>query len=182
LNVARDRVEITSLYIEGNVEIRRDSFTVNDVRSRRDVHIGHIPQTYMFAAGRFDLQVAHGRHRLDDMVDIACRLEVRAGADASGRRFGIGTAGQLPRNERVEIRADRGAMIAIELVQNGDAAQPDAELTKALVGMAPQKGLILLSCGVNSNVIRLLPPLTISDEMLDEGLAILADCLESLLK
>jgi 4-aminobutyrate aminotransferase/(S)-3-amino-2-methylpropionate transaminase len=80
-----------------------------------------------------------------------------------------------------EIRADRGAMIAIELVKNGDARQPDAELTRALVGKAPQKGLIVLSCGVNSNVIRLLPPLTISDETLDEGLAILADCLKSLI-
>jgi 4-aminobutyrate aminotransferase/(S)-3-amino-2-methylpropionate transaminase len=80
-----------------------------------------------------------------------------------------------------EIRADRGAMIAIELVKDGDAAEPDASLTKSLVGLAPQKGLILLSCGVNGNVIRLLPPLTISDEMLDEGLEILADCLKSLL-
>lgn len=80
-----------------------------------------------------------------------------------------------------DIRADRGAMIAIELVKNGDAAQPDADLTKALVGLAPQKGLILLSCGVHSNVIRLLPPLTISDELLDEGLQILANCLKSLL-
>jgi 4-aminobutyrate aminotransferase/(S)-3-amino-2-methylpropionate transaminase len=81
-----------------------------------------------------------------------------------------------------EIRADRGAMIAIELVKNSDARQPDAELTKALIGKAPQKGPILLSCGVNSNVIRLLPPLTISDEVLDEGLDILADCLKTLIK
>lgn len=79
-----------------------------------------------------------------------------------------------------EIRADRGAMIAIELVKNGDAAQPDAGLTKSLVSTAPQNGLILLSCGVNGNVIRILPPLTISDEHLDEGLAIFADCLKSL--
>jgi 4-aminobutyrate aminotransferase/(S)-3-amino-2-methylpropionate transaminase len=80
-----------------------------------------------------------------------------------------------------EIRADRGAMIAIEFVKNGDAAQPDAELTKALVATAPQHGLILLSCGVNGNVVRMLPPLTISDELLDEGLGIFASCLESLL-
>jgi 4-aminobutyrate aminotransferase / (S)-3-amino-2-methylpropionate transaminase / 5-aminovalerate transaminase len=79
-----------------------------------------------------------------------------------------------------EIRADRGAMIAIELVKNGDASQPDAELTSALVGSAPQHGLILLSCGVNGNVIRLLPPLTISDETLDEGLEILAERIKAL--
>jgi 4-aminobutyrate aminotransferase/(S)-3-amino-2-methylpropionate transaminase len=79
-----------------------------------------------------------------------------------------------------EVRADRGAMIAIELVKNGDAEQPNAELTSALTGSAPQHGLILLSCGVNSNVIRLLPPLTISDAVLDEGLEILAERIKAL--
>ncbi len=79
-----------------------------------------------------------------------------------------------------EIRAERGAMIAIELVRNGDAAQPDAELTKALVSSAYDHGLVLLSCGVNGNVIRLLPALTIEDELLDEGLDILAARLDRL--
>jgi len=75
-----------------------------------------------------------------------------------------------------EIRADRGAMIAIELVQDGDASKPLADVTKALVAKAYEKGLVLLSCGINGNVIRLLPALTIEDEILDEGLDLLADC------
>ena len=79
-----------------------------------------------------------------------------------------------------EIRAERGAMIAIELVRNGDAAQPDADLTKKLVSTACENGLILLSCGVNGNVIRLLPALTITDGLMDEGLEILDRCLDSL--
>ena len=77
-----------------------------------------------------------------------------------------------------EIRAERGAMIAIELVRNGDAAQPDTELTKALVNSAYEHGLVLLSCGVNGNVIRLLPALTIEDALLDAGLDILAGRLQ----
>ena len=75
-----------------------------------------------------------------------------------------------------DIRADRGAMIAMELVKNGDAEQPDADLTKAIVGLAYQKGLVLLSCGVRGNVIRFLPALTISDELINEGLDILEAC------
>jgi len=63
-----------------------------------------------------------------------------------------------------------GAMVAIELVKNGSAAQPDAELTRALVLAAAKQGLVILSCGVYSNVIRFLAPLTISDALLAEGL------------
>ncbi|MEP7314696.1 MAG: 4-aminobutyrate--2-oxoglutarate transaminase, partial [Pseudomonadota bacterium] len=56
-----------------------------------------------------------------------------------------------------------GAMVAMELVRERRADQPDAELTRALVQAAGRRGLILLSCGVRSNVIRFLAPLTISD-------------------
>jgi 4-aminobutyrate aminotransferase/(S)-3-amino-2-methylpropionate transaminase len=63
-----------------------------------------------------------------------------------------------------------GAMVAMELVRNGDVAQPDAELTKALVARAAENGLILLSCGVRGNVIRILVPLTIGEAELGEGL------------
>ena len=66
-----------------------------------------------------------------------------------------------------------GAMVAMELVQDGDRDRPDAALTKALVMQAASNGLLLLSCGVRGNVIRVLTPLTIPLEHIDEGLAIL---------
>jgi 4-aminobutyrate aminotransferase/(S)-3-amino-2-methylpropionate transaminase len=66
-----------------------------------------------------------------------------------------------------------GSMVAIELVKNRRAEQPDAELTRALVQAAAARGLVILSCGVYGNVIRLLAPLTISDELLSEGLGLL---------
>jgi 4-aminobutyrate aminotransferase/(S)-3-amino-2-methylpropionate transaminase len=66
-----------------------------------------------------------------------------------------------------------GAMVAFELVKNGDAQQPDAELTKALVQRAAANGLLILSCGTRGNVIRLLAPLTASDALVGEGLDIL---------
>ena len=70
-----------------------------------------------------------------------------------------------------------GAMVAIELVKNSSAEQPDAELTRALVQAAARQGLIILSCGVYGNVIRFLAPLTISDALLAEGLDRLDDAL-----
>ena len=76
------------------------------------------------------------------------------------------------------IRCDRGAMIAVELVEDGDVTKPAADLTKALVAAACQNGLVLLSCGVNGNVVRFLPALTISDELIDEGFDILENCLD----
>jgi 4-aminobutyrate aminotransferase/(S)-3-amino-2-methylpropionate transaminase len=65
-----------------------------------------------------------------------------------------------------------GAMVALELVKDGDVTRPDAELTKALVAKAAANGLVILSCGVRSNVIRFLVPLTVSDAVLAEGLDI----------
>jgi 4-aminobutyrate aminotransferase/(S)-3-amino-2-methylpropionate transaminase len=73
-----------------------------------------------------------------------------------------------------------GAMVAIELCQDGDAHRPDAALTSAIVKGAAQAGLILLSCGVYANVIRILVPLTASDELLAEGLGILAQQFDAL--
>jgi len=71
-----------------------------------------------------------------------------------------------------EVRA-LGMMVAIELVKNRRADMPDADLTKAVVQAAGRRGLILLSCGLYSNVIRILAPLTIPEAQLDEGLTLL---------
>jgi len=79
------------------------------------------------------------------------------------------------------LRTDRGAMIAMELVIDGDPAKPDPNLTNALVGEAYKRGLVLLSCGFRGNVIRFLPALTISDELANEGLDRLAECFAAML-
>jgi len=68
-----------------------------------------------------------------------------------------------------------GAMVAIELFEGGDVHRPDAALTKKVVTEAARRGLVLLSCGTYGNVIRILVPLTASDALLEEGLAILVD-------
>ena len=77
-----------------------------------------------------------------------------------------------------EIRADRGAMIALEIVKDSDLQQPDPELVSKVVGEAYKRGLVLLSCGIRGNVFRFLPALTISDEIINEGIDIFEECLE----
>ncbi|MDO5104105.1 MAG: 4-aminobutyrate--2-oxoglutarate transaminase [Lautropia sp.] len=72
-----------------------------------------------------------------------------------------------------------GAMVAFELCKNGDPKQPDAELAKRLVAEATKRHLILLSCGTYGNVIRILVPLTASNELLDEGLQIIGESLKA---
>jgi 4-aminobutyrate aminotransferase/(S)-3-amino-2-methylpropionate transaminase len=82
-------------------------------------------------------------------------------------------------DDRIGDVRGRGAMIAVEFVKSG-TTEPDADLTRALCAGAHAAGVIVLSCGTFGNVLRFLPPLTISDELLEEGLDVLALVLKDL--
>jgi 4-aminobutyrate aminotransferase/(S)-3-amino-2-methylpropionate transaminase len=82
--------------------------------------------------------------------------------------------------EIVDVRG-LGAMVAFELGKDGDVHRPDAELTGRVVAEAARRGLILLSCGIYANAIRILVPLTVSDAVLDEGLSIVGESLAAAL-
>jgi 4-aminobutyrate aminotransferase/(S)-3-amino-2-methylpropionate transaminase len=82
-------------------------------------------------------------------------------------------------DDRIGDVRGRGAMIAMELVKSG-TAEPDPVLTRTLCTRAHEAGVIVLSCGTFNNVIRFLPPLPISDELLTEGLDVLALILKDL--
>ncbi len=69
-----------------------------------------------------------------------------------------------------------GAMIAAEFVDAATGA-PDAALTSAVAKAAIAQGVIVLTCGTYGNVIRFLPPLTIPDALLHEGLDVVAEAL-----
>ncbi|CAH0539674.1 4-aminobutyrate--2-oxoglutarate transaminase [Vibrio marisflavi] len=77
-----------------------------------------------------------------------------------------------------DIRA-LGAMIAIEFTDPNSGA-PLQQFTKDVIANAQGSGLILLSCGIKANVIRLLPPLTIEPEVLEEGLDKLSEIILSI--
>ena len=72
----------------------------------------------------------------------------------------------------------RGAMIAFELVQPG-TKNPNAAAAKGIVSYCNQQGVIALACGTYDNVIRLLPPLAITDEQLADGLSVMASAVRS---
>ena len=76
-----------------------------------------------------------------------------------------------------EVRG-RGAMIAFELVQPGTKT-PNAAAAKAIVAYCNQNGVIALSCGTFGNVIRLLPPLVITDDQLADGLNVMSAAVRS---
>ena len=73
-----------------------------------------------------------------------------------------------------------GPMVAVELFKDEARRVPDPDLTSAIVARAAEQGLILLSCGIYGNVIRILVPITAEDAIVDEGLDILEKTLESL--
>lgn len=86
---------------------------------------------------------------------------------------------------RYEIVGDvrgRGPMLALELVRDRVTKEPAATEAKALVKFCYEKGLVILSCGNYSNVIRTLMPLVITDEQLEKGLTIMEEGLHSLSK
>lgn len=62
-----------------------------------------------------------------------------------------------------------GAMIAIELVRDRDPGQPDPETARRIVQEGARHGLLMLTCGLRGNVVRLLPALSASDAIIDEA-------------
>jgi len=96
----------------------------------------------------------------------------RIGARLTSRLNGIKS-----RNDVMPIANIRGlgAMIGFDIT-DGDG-RPDAAATKRTIENAYSSGLILLSCGTTANTIRLLSPLTIEDDVLEQGLDILESCL-----
>ncbi len=73
-----------------------------------------------------------------------------------------------------------GAMQAIELVQPGGGHEPNPTALKSIVDFAAQRGVLLLTAGTYSNVLRFLPSLAISDELLRDALGVLDEALASL--
>jgi 4-aminobutyrate aminotransferase-like enzyme len=113
-------------------------------------------------------------------VSCAAALAVLDGLTAPGFRERAEHVGQLLRGRLEEIAARHpivgevrglGPMLALEL------REPTPDVAKATTAAAFEKGLLLLSCGLYGNVIRLLPPLTATDEELGRGLDLLEEAL-----
>ena len=115
------------------------------------------------------------------VLDVFEQENLLQRAEDVGQRLTAGLQALAQKHRCVAQVRSLGAMVAMELCQDGNPHHPDANLAKALCAEAARRGLILLSCGTYGNVIRILVPLTASDALLDEGLGIVAASLEAAL-
>jgi 4-aminobutyrate aminotransferase/(S)-3-amino-2-methylpropionate transaminase len=113
------------------------------------------------------------------VLDVIAAEGLLERSNAIGSRIKARIEAFATRNDVMPIAAvrGRGSMIAFDLMRSRGSDEPDAEATKVVVKRAYENGLILLSCGVFSNGIRVLVPLTASDEIVDEGVSILEQAL-----
>jgi 4-aminobutyrate aminotransferase len=115
------------------------------------------------------LAVASALAVLDVIEDE--QLAARASALGSKLKDRLNTLRETAVPQIGDVRGP-GAMVAVEFMKPG-TDEPDPDFTKQVQARALEKGLLLLTCGVYSNVIRFLFPLTITDALMDEALAIL---------
>jgi 4-aminobutyrate aminotransferase / (S)-3-amino-2-methylpropionate transaminase / 5-aminovalerate transaminase len=111
------------------------------------------------------------------VLDEVSSESFRRRADELGERIRAGLEEIASRVDAVGEVRGLGPMLAMELVEDREAKTPAAELTGATTAAARERGLILLSCGLYGNVIRILVPLVVSDEDLDRGLELLEEAL-----
>jgi 4-aminobutyrate aminotransferase / (S)-3-amino-2-methylpropionate transaminase / 5-aminovalerate transaminase len=114
-------------------------------------------------------------HAVLDVVDEE-RLSERA--EAIGERIRGAMERWRERHDEISDVRGLGAMLAIELRQDGE---PDAERATAVADAAASSGLLLLKAGIHGNCIRVLVPLVISDAELDEALAVWEEALDEVL-
>jgi 4-aminobutyrate aminotransferase/(S)-3-amino-2-methylpropionate transaminase len=168
-------------------------------------HEGVVPDLITVAkgiAGGLPLSALTGRAELMDAVHagglggtyggnpVACAGALGAIETMRAEDL-IGAARRIERlaKDRLQVIADkvpaigdirgRGGMLAVEFVKPG-TIEPDAELTARVAKACHEQGVLILTCGTYGNVIRLLPPLVISDELLLDGLQVLEDALLSI--
>ncbi len=150
-------------------------FPISAVTGRASImdaaHPGGLGGTY----GGNPISIA-AAHAVLDVIDAEglCARAATLGARMRARLEALAT--QLPCIGNVR---GLGMMVAIELVKDPKTREPDAALTAAILAQAEQRGLILLSCGVDANVVRLLAPLTIPEAVLEEGLQILGESIRA---
>ena len=104
--------------------------------------------------------------------------QFRERSDAVANKLEDGLAALASRVDAVGETRGLGAMRALELVQDRETKEPAPALASATVERARGQGLLLMTSGIYSNVIRILVPLVVSEEDLARGLEILEESIE----
>jgi 4-aminobutyrate aminotransferase len=113
------------------------------------------------------------------VLEVIEAEDLCARASQIGARIGDRLESLAVRQPAIAELRGLGAMVAVEFCHEGDPHRPAPELVKAIIAEARDRGLLLLSCGSYGNVLRLMPPLTIQEPTLDEGLEILVQAIEA---
>jgi 4-aminobutyrate aminotransferase/(S)-3-amino-2-methylpropionate transaminase len=113
------------------------------------------------------------------VFDIVESEKLLARAETIGKRMRASFEGLQAKHPAVGDIRGLGAMIAMELVVDRDTKQPAAALAKEVRNGAFERGVLSLLAGAGDNVVRLLVPLTIEDEVLERGLAAVEGALEA---
>ena len=113
------------------------------------------------------------------VLDVIEQEKLLDRANAIGARMIERLQRMSRRNDLLPMANIRGpgAMIAFDLVKSRGSQDPDGDAAKRVTARALENGLILLSCGIYGETIRILVPLTVSDAILEEGLAALESAL-----
>ncbi|PDQ34540.1 MAG: 4-aminobutyrate--2-oxoglutarate transaminase [Candidatus Lumbricidophila eiseniae] len=112
------------------------------------------------------------------VFDTIAADNLLAEADRIGARLTAGLRDLASRSDIIGEVRGRGAMVAAELVQPGTGAttkEPNAAAVSKLIAHAASHGVLLLSAGTWGNVLRFLPSLVMSNELVDDGLEVLRD-------
>lgn len=170
-------------------------------------HAGVVPDLITMAkglAGGFPLSAVTGRAEVIDaapvgglggtyagnpmaiaaanaVLDVIADEDLCVRAAEIGERI-LGRLHNLQARQGMEAIGDvrgLGAMVAFELVTDRVSKTPDAALTNAIIAEAEARGLIMISCGMHGNVVRLLPPLTTPMGQVDEALDIIEASIEA---
>jgi len=104
-------------------------------------------------------------------------LELNDRALNSGQRIRSKFLEIASRTKQVSDVRGLGAMMAIEFSNASDPTLPDGEIVKEIIATCRNQGLIIIPAGIDGNVIRLLAPLVISDQVLEQGLSILEEAI-----
>jgi len=101
-----------------------------------------------------------------------------ANAERQGARLLAGLRAAITGREHVAELRGRGLMVGIEFA-DGEQLTPRPDLAKALMAAALERHLLLLNCGAQGHVIRVIPPLVTTDEEVDRAVAIIAESLDA---
>ena len=131
------------------------------------VHVGGLGGTY----GGNPVACAAALATIDEMQ----RLKLTARAEEIGQKLRSKALDWQRKNPMIGDVRGLGAMVAIEFVKDRQTKEPAKEFTVDLVKRCAANGVILIYAGTHSNVLRFLVPLVITDEQLDEGLAVIEE-------